>query len=648
MFRLASLFVALFCVTALFSQNTELECDADFFESNSPTLFPCSPAPGCGADAASFEACYPINNPFGFREDIYSYFAPEYIFETQEGYAQSLGSVPDHCPVAQDLGEEGTPDASAGCDYFPTLSFRYSWDPERSECKKNMTVDAYFSNNYAGDTPPATHDQPKPLLVLLHGSQGSRTSCGLKKRAVAAARRGFAAIVVDYTTSSDEKWGPIEGLCSSELQRLFMIQYSMVDVRAAIRRTLFLADQTGVVDIDPTKIFVQGNSEGAVTALHLAHLNADDFIDYAQGLIPGMHPDSIPTVSFTIPDPEGSGDIEHTYEFFTSLDPENPCPGSNPNHPCNTFMDALEDGPYDIRENIRGAYCSGGAATSMANFQVHDPVPVLFSHGTCDRLVPYSAATLHDMMQWRGPDCSDEFENYNLYGPRTIYRKLMMQTASSPEAYYVLLEFCEGGHGVNFGSLQTSSPATSSSQDIELTESLRILDYEMFRMFSIVLNNGERHSDRFRFYLDEDRRSPSDCQKLADHNPSIGGNPLNFCSNESCNYGSQRLASFNPDVEAGCFQPDRYRYRADFCSDCSSFDNALVNDFCCNQEARTSVIHGPVPEDVALIEVFDFTGKLLIKTENSLEGFLKSGHGLPRGFYSIHIGREARKAVFIE
>ncbi len=623
----------------------------------------------------------PQNNPFCFGDEEYLYFKALAPFpscwidlpdEDSEPPAEIdlpffdagtlKGASQNDCPECYDEADNISGlELCAGCPFSPTMEFRYSWDPGRVDCQKNSYFDAYFMTDDELDGISG----PRPLLVLLHGGRGTRGACSLKRRAVAAARRGYVAIIPDYTTPRDSEWGGELGWCNDNLQNLFSQYYAVRDVRSAILRALRIASLSPDLSIDHSNIFVQGNSHGAITALHLAHFNATDFKDLAIDFLFGNQ--NIESLVDPIIVVNGT---TYTFDDLNEIDSLEICPPGTP--ACTTWLSNLVNNGFEISENIKAIYCSGGGVTPFFDefFSDLDPnriVPTLFSHGTCDRLAPYDQITNLELQQIVNAGCGPEedIEVFNYTGPLELHDHFKSKTGQA--GYQVLLEFCEGGHGLSYGIEQEVQEAGTHSCSFEgdepatpvlLTERLGILDYEMFRMFSIILNDeGDWVSEKIRFQQLENKKNLAQCHQVNTRLPSP---PESLLCDETCT-DDDFFPLFNPELSISFQQTDRYFTRAQMCScvqpalldlDPENPIALLLSEYCepCNEETPALILEESEAEKTLdFIEVYDLTGNHLMKREGqSIAGFLKSPHGLSRGFYIMHLPSGKRKAVFIE
>jgi para-nitrobenzyl esterase len=126
-------------------------------------------------------------------------------------------------------------------------------------------MDIYSPN---GDT-----ETNRPVVILAHGGgffAGTKENPAMIRLAENLAKRGYVAASITYHLAS----GFAEMLDSNRATALVM--KAIGDGRAAIRYMRKSAANGNVFGINPDKIFIAGNSAGAVIALHVGFFDAQD------------------------------------------------------------------------------------------------------------------------------------------------------------------------------------------------------------------------------------------------------------------------------------------------------------------------------------------------------------------------------------
>jgi poly(3-hydroxybutyrate) depolymerase len=346
-------------------------------------------------------------------------------------------------------------------------TIRYAFGPGRSNNDGNSSFDLYYASS-------DNSESAKPLAVLLHGNgaNANKDAFNLKMLANELVKRGYVVIIPDYTTASDDKWGGSVNACFNEMQLTYVIQQSVRDVRAAIRRILFLSTRPQAdFHLDPSNIFIVGLSYGSITAAHLAFYDIDDF------------PHGGETVSI-----EGE-----TYSFSSSLDDISIC--GNPN-----FSACTEFAPepnYDVQENISGVSLFSPFLLDTAKIDYEDATGVLMFQGTCDAIVPFDSPTMRELFYRRVVKDNDgEFVNpafatcaneesldYKLYGSFHMHSQIF--SVQNPDFYRGYFRLCGMDHGLNDPYLNMKL----ASQD---TVYHGLATYETIRFFSNILNDNRK------------------------------------------------------------------------------------------------------------------------------------------------------------
>lgn len=228
----------------------------------------------------------------------------------------------------------------------------------------------------------------RPLVIMIHGggfNGGSRTD--LNNYCEQLARRGYVAATVDYRLGWDSG---LSGMCDGNINQFKNAIYKGVqDVNASIRYLTYHATD---YDIDTGFIFLAGQSEGGLLALHSTFMQQPE----ANMLFPGV-----------------SADL------------------GTLNTSTNTIV---------TNYSIKGVFnwCGGMLDTSI--IQANEKIPVLSIHGSLDSVMPLIS----------GPYtyCQSTSNPYPLiYGPTAI-SQCLKHAGSCSETNYD-----ENGMHCNFPSL---------------------------------------------------------------------------------------------------------------------------------------------------------------------------------------------------
>ncbi len=361
---------------------------------------------------------------------------------------------------------------------YASMQYNFDQDPDPANPNPNKFFDIFYSTSPDWPEYPAG----RPLVVLLHANNGTRTSAvQLRRLAKSFVARGYVAVVPDYTTGRDEVWG-LTGLeCLTEDQFNFGVQRSVRDVRAVIRRALKLsvmssegsAELPGIpsISIDPNTIFLTGISYGATASMHTAYYDVDDF----------------PAAGTTVEDFVGpAGETSFAFD----LDDISVCPdGSNG---CLGFL-----GDFDVRDGIKGIAVVTPMILDLGVIRGNNYKPILSFHGTCDAIVPFDNPTAKEAAFRRyreldlnfsgniGPfpcENADYLNDYKFYGTREIYKRLI-QLDNIPsldfDPYYGIFAICGKAHNVG---------AQYLNQTVDQELWLGIADYEIPRFFANIIN----------------------------------------------------------------------------------------------------------------------------------------------------------------
>ena len=113
----------------------------------------------------------------------------------------------------------------------------------------------------------------RPLIILAFGGGfifGNKESSDIVTLCNEFAKRGYVCASIDYRLSTDL-------VINNSLENAYeAVGKAMHDMRASIRYFHKDASTSNVYKIDPQKIYIGGVSAGAVTALHILHLDESE------------------------------------------------------------------------------------------------------------------------------------------------------------------------------------------------------------------------------------------------------------------------------------------------------------------------------------------------------------------------------------
>ncbi len=206
----------------------------------------------------------------------------------------------------------------------------------KSDKVQELFMDVYQPD---GDT-----ENDRPLIIWAFGGGfvfGSKTSPDIVRLSQSFAERGYVCAAIDYRLSTDL-------LVNNDSSNVYeAVLKAMHDMRASIR---FFNQDAATVDlyrIDTSKIFIGGVSAGAITALHIAHLDELNEI------------------------PEEMADIFNETGGFSG-----------------------NSGNGGYAENIAGVISLCGALLDTDYIDPEITTPIVSMHGTDDNVVPYGSGTI--------------------------------------------------------------------------------------------------------------------------------------------------------------------------------------------------------------------------------------------------------------
>lgn len=237
----------------------------------------------------------------------------------------------------------------------------------------NLALDIYMPQG-------ATSAQKFPFLLFVHGGG---FIAGDKGSAAAVMEKfvkgGYVAASIDYRL--DSSLNGVKDACSIDSSVMQKAIYMAVqDTKAAMRFMVANADK---YHVDVSKIFLNGNSAGAITVLYSHFLTQDDFNE----MMPGVETEL--------------GGINNSGNGLT-----------------NTF-------------NIIGMAANSGCLPGIQYIKPSNAIPVIFFHGGKDSVIPVIHGTANYC-----PDAMDVF------GSMAMYNRL--SELGEPAVIHI---DPEGGHG---------------------------------------------------------------------------------------------------------------------------------------------------------------------------------------------------------
>ncbi len=224
-------------------------------------------------------------------------------------------------------------------DFNVTADIKFGEAPQPRPLEPN-NIQELFMDVYqpAGDTLSA-----RPLIIWAFGGGfvfGSKTSPDIVALSSAFAKRGYVTAAIDYRLSTDL-------VVNNDIENSYeAVAKAMHDMRASIRYFYKDAATSNHFRIDTSRIYIGGVSAGAVTALHIVHLDESE----------------IPT---------------EMQEFF---DENGGLSGKSGNE--------------GYSENVAGVISLCGMLLDVDLINPEVTTPIVSMHGTEDDVVPYGSGTI--------------------------------------------------------------------------------------------------------------------------------------------------------------------------------------------------------------------------------------------------------------
>lgn len=175
----------------------------------------------------------------------------------------------------------------------------------------------------------------RPLIIYIHGggfTSGTRQYPSIKLLSQKMARKGYAVASIDY------RLDPNFQLYNSETDRRAMTD-AMHDTKQAIR---YFKANAALYKIDTSKVFVGGESAGAITAMMVAYVDKQEEMS--------------------------------------------PYPMANPNNPVGSNRNS------NVGNGVNGTLCLCGMLLDTTAIENSNAPPILWTHGSADTFIPISLA----------------------------------------------------------------------------------------------------------------------------------------------------------------------------------------------------------------------------------------------------------------
>lgn len=231
-------------------------------------------------------------------------------------------------------------------EYNTTYGNADSWDPALFGVNEpeDLKMDIY--------SPLMDTMQHRPLVIALFGGaflKGSKERRDIQAWCDSLAHYGYVAAAIDYRLG----FNPVAGAGSiGAAQGMQRAAWRAVqDARAAVR---FMKSQAEFYRIDTNAVFLLGNSAGAITSLHAAFMDSDDWLNAA-----------------------GECGV-----------------GAN-----NVDLGGLDCSTNDLPNttDVHGVISLWGATMDLDFFSHEKSIPVMLVHGTADEIVPYNEGPAFDL-----------------------------------------------------------------------------------------------------------------------------------------------------------------------------------------------------------------------------------------------------------
>lgn len=244
------------------------------------------------------------------------------------------------------------PDTSTGIQVFKDV--QYAVNKGLDEENVDLKLDIYIPS-YSNTT------EKFPLVLFVHGggfTSGDKSSGASSMRQFA--KSGFIGVTINYRLNTTAEDG---NMCDIPISTTNKSVYLAVqDTRAALR---FIVANAEKYHIDTSRIFLSGNSAGAVTVLNAHFLTQADF----EEMIPGVQ------LRFGGLNNAGN-DLTNTY-------------------------------------TVKGIAANSGCLNNTKYITQSNLVPVIFFHGEKDKVIPIDSGRTYSCMTTQV-----------VFGSRTLYQTL--------------------------------------------------------------------------------------------------------------------------------------------------------------------------------------------------------------------------------
>jgi dienelactone hydrolase len=552
-----------------------------------------------------------------FQNDVFPQYHP--ILGQQD---LPSNAYPYYAPIGPYSGCISDENGAGSCE---KLSLQYVFGPGRQSGDGNSDMDIYYADVVSPDA-----QNGKPLVVLLHGGSGNRKSGTLSRRAIEFAKRGYVAIIPDYTTARDAIYGSdVSGLelpCFTPEQKLYMLQQSIRDVYAAIRSAMLFSSlnpQNAFLQIDIESIYLHGVSHGAYTGIHMAAMGPETF-------------------------PLGDVLFENgaVFSFSERLTDLPVCPAGSP---CADFQ---PDPNVSIRSFIKAVGAVAPFTFDIDLFDQPELPPIYLFHGTCDSSAPYWKSTQSNALL-RAVWSSDpsvpsalipcQLENQaqeEIFGSELIYASLvgMANPEDTPHNFLVL---CGGRHDI--GSVL--GPQGNDPNNLQMG----LIDYELYRFFANVQNQqflqGEVQVLDYEIFeaFTPTNYTGQDCEvvhTIGIQWPLIQERCPN-CTDDAISYSNNLKL---PYFVNGAVDAERYPALAPFLD---------LLEGCEDAGGQTSFDAGPTKGQTSVngFSIADVTGQLLFSTNapypQGLSQLVQLTRPLKSGYYIVYQHDGSRSSMVI-
>lgn len=305
-------------------------------------------------------------------------------------------------------------------------SYAQQWTAESYAYDSILNLEYGTAENFLG-SPTALHmdlylpicegiggDSKTPLVIFIHGGSflaGDKGETTITDLAKSFARRGYAAASINYRmgfvnddASNQCNLPNYSCFFAADSAEWYRAYYRAVqDGKGALR---FLVNHHAEYQIDPTNIFLAGESAGSFIAMGVAYLDvaAEKFIQcnaISAILVPNAN---------TMTCPHNAG---QTFPGGTILRPD-----------LGSIDGTIEPTTIPFTIKAVGNFYGGMFADLLALNDVSKPKPALYQfHQPCDLIVPFETGRVYAGLNWcltNGYGCSAITNSAMVYGSKRI------------------------------------------------------------------------------------------------------------------------------------------------------------------------------------------------------------------------------------